>query len=186
MEIFSALLAICVGNSPVTSEFLSQSPVTQSFDVFFDLRLNERLSKLRPSRPLWRHNNDLKQCAVNVKLNEYNHTFYGVIPYLYIIYGIRNGRFYWLLLVSVGFIRQATASYWIAFCELLFLFSNMNTCLKWILCMTTLITYGMYLFLVSPGMTPSVKSHGSLNEITQHVFLKFISFTVTWWNKIQL
>ena len=37
METFSALLAICSGNSPVTAEFPSQSPVTQSFDVFFYL-----------------------------------------------------------------------------------------------------------------------------------------------------
>ena len=39
METFSALLAICVGNSPVTGEFPAQRPVVQSFDVFFDLRL---------------------------------------------------------------------------------------------------------------------------------------------------
>ena len=45
MEIFSALLAICVGNSPVPGEFTAQRPVTRSFDVFFDLRLNKRLSK---------------------------------------------------------------------------------------------------------------------------------------------
>ena len=36
-KLFSALMALCVGNSPVTSEFLSQRPVTWSFDVFFDL-----------------------------------------------------------------------------------------------------------------------------------------------------
>ena len=35
METFSALLAICAGNSPVTGEFPTQSPVTRSFDVFF-------------------------------------------------------------------------------------------------------------------------------------------------------
>ena len=40
MEIFSALLAICAGNSPVTGEFPTQRPVTRSFDVFFDLRPN--------------------------------------------------------------------------------------------------------------------------------------------------
>ena len=45
METFSALLALCAGNSPVTGEFPSQRPVTRSFDVFFDLRLNKRLSK---------------------------------------------------------------------------------------------------------------------------------------------
>ena len=43
MEKFSALLAICAGNSPVTGEFPAQRPVTQSFDVFFDLRLHKQL-----------------------------------------------------------------------------------------------------------------------------------------------
>ena len=64
METFSALLAICAGNSPVTGEFPAQRPVTRSFDVLFDLRLNKRLSKQSwgwlfgtPSRPLWRHCN---------------------------------------------------------------------------------------------------------------------------------
>ena len=33
METFSALLAICAGNSPVPGEFLAQRPVTRSFDV---------------------------------------------------------------------------------------------------------------------------------------------------------
>ena len=48
----------------VTGEFFTQRPVTRSFDVFFDLRLNERLSKQSwgwwfetPSLPLWRHIN---------------------------------------------------------------------------------------------------------------------------------
>ena len=39
MEIFSALLAICVGNSSVTDEFPAQRPLMLSFNVFFDLRL---------------------------------------------------------------------------------------------------------------------------------------------------
>ena len=39
METFSALLALCERNPPVTIEFPSQRPVMQSFDVFFDLRL---------------------------------------------------------------------------------------------------------------------------------------------------
>ena len=44
METFSALLAICAENSPVPGDFPAQRPVTRSFDVFFDLRLNKRLS----------------------------------------------------------------------------------------------------------------------------------------------
>ena len=66
METFSALLAICAGNSPVPGEFPAQRPVRRSFDVFFDLRLNKRLSKQpwgwwfdAPSWSLWRHCNDL-------------------------------------------------------------------------------------------------------------------------------
>ena len=64
METFSALLAICAGNSPVPGEFPTQRPVTRSFDVFFDLCLNKRLSKQwwgwwfeMLSCPLWRHRN---------------------------------------------------------------------------------------------------------------------------------
>ena len=45
MDILSVLLAICAGNSPVPGEFPTQKSVTQSFDVFFDLRLKKRLSK---------------------------------------------------------------------------------------------------------------------------------------------
>ena len=66
MEIFSALLTICSGHSPVPGEFPAQRPVTRSFDVFFDQRLNKRLSKQSwgwwletLSRPLWRHCNGL-------------------------------------------------------------------------------------------------------------------------------
>ena len=44
-ETFSALLAICAENSSVTGEFPTQRPVTQSFDGFFDLRLNKRLTE---------------------------------------------------------------------------------------------------------------------------------------------
>ena len=64
MQTFSALLAICAGNSPVPGEFPAQRPVTRSFDVFFDLRLNKRLSKQpwgwwfeTASWSLWRHRN---------------------------------------------------------------------------------------------------------------------------------
>ena len=65
METFSALLAIFAGNSPVPGEFSAQRPVTLSFDVFFDLLPNKRLSKQwwgwwfeTPSSPLWRHCNE--------------------------------------------------------------------------------------------------------------------------------
>ena len=44
MEIFSVLLAFCKGNSPVTGDFPAQKPVKRSFDVFFDLLLNQQLN----------------------------------------------------------------------------------------------------------------------------------------------
>ena len=65
METFSALLAICAGNSPVPGEFPTQRPVTRSLDVYFDLRPNKRLSKQwwgwwfeTQSCPLWHHCNE--------------------------------------------------------------------------------------------------------------------------------
>ena len=64
MEPFSPLLAICAGNS--------QRPVTRSFDLVFDIRLNKRLSKQSwgrwfetPSRPLWRHSNESERCELD-------------------------------------------------------------------------------------------------------------------------
>ena len=66
MATFSALLTICAVNSPVTGEFPAQRPVARSFDVFFDLRLNKRLSKQwwgwwfeTPLGPSWRHCNGI-------------------------------------------------------------------------------------------------------------------------------
>ena len=70
METFSALLAFCAGNSPVTGEFPAQRPVTRSFDVFFDLRPNQQMSKQwrrwwfeTPSSSLWRHCNEFPLCC---------------------------------------------------------------------------------------------------------------------------
>ena len=44
-NIFRVTANLCAGNSPVLGEFPSPSPVTWGFDVFFDLRLDKRLSK---------------------------------------------------------------------------------------------------------------------------------------------
>ena len=71
MEAFSALLAICAGNSPVPGEFPTQRPVTRSFDVYFDMRPNNRLSKQSwgwwfetLSHPFWRHRNDIRKDGI--------------------------------------------------------------------------------------------------------------------------
>ena len=67
METFSALLATCAGNSRVPGEFPTQRPVTGTFDVFFDLRMNKRLCKQWRGWwfetllcPLWRHHNETR------------------------------------------------------------------------------------------------------------------------------
>ena len=74
-ETFSALLALCVGNSPVTGEFPAQRPVTRSFDVSLICALNKRLSKQSwgwwfetPSCSLWHHRNgkDLAKSRANL------------------------------------------------------------------------------------------------------------------------
>ena len=69
METFSALLALCAGNSPVIGEFPSQRPVTWSFYVFSHLCLNKRLRKQSwdwwfetPPCSLWHHCN--AQCTL--------------------------------------------------------------------------------------------------------------------------
>ena len=76
METFSVLLALCAGNSLVSGEFHAQRPVTRSFDVFFDLRLNKRVSKQwwgwwfdTPSHPLWCHCNGLHQIITRINVN---------------------------------------------------------------------------------------------------------------------
>ena len=62
-NIFRVTGSLC-GEFTGHGELPSQRPVTRSFDVFFDLRLNKRLSKKwrdwlfeTPSRSLWRHCN---------------------------------------------------------------------------------------------------------------------------------
>ena len=77
METISALLALCAGHSPVTGEFPTQRPVTRRFDVFFDLRLNKRISKQSwgwwfetPSQSLWRHCNG-HECRTWATLIQY-------------------------------------------------------------------------------------------------------------------
>ena len=64
IEAFSVLLSLYAGNSLATGGFPLQRPVTRSFDVFLDMRLNKWLSKqLRrrrcdmPLRSSWRHCN---------------------------------------------------------------------------------------------------------------------------------
>ena len=63
-NIFRVTGPLC-GEFTGPGEFSAQRPVTRSFDVFFDLRLNKRLSKQpwgwwfeTPAWSLWRHRNE--------------------------------------------------------------------------------------------------------------------------------
>ena len=83
MGTFSALLAICAGNSPVPGEFPTQRPVTRSFD----LRPNKRLSKQSwgwwfetPSCPLWRHRNDVRYHWAILSSCSHLEKWYGTNP----------------------------------------------------------------------------------------------------------
>ena len=55
METFSALLAFCEGHPPISGGFPSQNPATRSFDVFFDLHLNNGSANNRDSGDLRCH-----------------------------------------------------------------------------------------------------------------------------------
>ena len=64
-NIFRVAGHLC-GEFTVTSEFPTQRAVPRSFDIFFDLHLNKRLSKQSwgwwfetPSHPLWHHCNSI-------------------------------------------------------------------------------------------------------------------------------
>ena len=73
-NIFRVTGPLC-GEFTGPGEFPTQKPVTRSFDVFFDLRLNKRLSK-QPwgwwfetlSCPVWRHGN-VTDCIISLAQN---------------------------------------------------------------------------------------------------------------------
>ena len=110
METFSVLLALCAGNSPVTGEFPAQRPVTRSFDVFFDLRLNKQFSKQSwgwgfqtPSCPLWRHF-DESEAVINFRnfvslmsvfiwfRDEYMRCIYIIFLLLCLLHGLQSSE----------------------------------------------------------------------------------------------
>ena len=71
-NIFRVTGPLC-GEFTGPGEFSAQRPVTRSFDVFFDLRLNKRLNKQSwgwwfetLSRPSWRHRNVLPRAGDHI------------------------------------------------------------------------------------------------------------------------
>ena len=75
-NIFRVTGPLC-GEFTSPGEFPTQRPVTRGFHVFFDLRLNKRLSKQSRgwwfetlSHPLWRHRNDVGIWRLYATLNQ--------------------------------------------------------------------------------------------------------------------
>ena len=107
METFSALLALCAGNSPVNGDIPTQRPVTRSFDVFFDLRLNKQVGKQSwgwwsetPTRSSWRQSNGLPLVIWNI----INHFVYAALGQTLNIFCPNDAvwcRKTWLSLVEV-------------------------------------------------------------------------------------
>ena len=84
-NIFRVTGPLC-GEFTGPGEFPTQRPVTQSFDVFFDLRLNKRLSKHSwgwwfetLSWSLWRHHNDWISPRIRSMFNKLD-TFFRLLP----------------------------------------------------------------------------------------------------------
>ena len=72
-----------IHRSPMNSP---QRPVTRNFDVFFDLRLNKRLSKQwwgwwfkTLSRPLWRHRNVEEIIKIEENTRTFHYSFHNYI-----------------------------------------------------------------------------------------------------------
>ena len=100
METFAVLLAICAGNSPVPGEFPSQRPVTQTFDVYFYLRLNKRLSKRSwgwwfetLSSPLWRHSSMQQGLATTLITGKGNLLYGSALCFGQITTRVKTGRY---------------------------------------------------------------------------------------------
>ena len=89
MEIFSVLLALGVGNTPVTGEFPSQSP--RSFDIFCDLRLNKVWVNNRDANDLRRHSAHYDVTVMSVIFKLFAEiTLSGISIVI-----ASNGPFYW-------------------------------------------------------------------------------------------
>ena len=80
-NIFRVTGPLC-GEFTDLSEFPAQRPVTRSFDVFFDLRLNKRLGKQpwgwwfgMPSWSLWRQCNDISASVFWTSLTKWDKNY---------------------------------------------------------------------------------------------------------------
>ena len=116
IETFSALLALCKGNSPVTCEFPSQRPVTRSFDVFIDLRPKKWLNK--QSWGWWFQTSPhslLRRCYVNIYIYEY------IFVYVYISVYVYAGMCVYICICMYMYMYQCSHSHQPSVCYHLFI-----------------------------------------------------------------
>ena len=104
-HIFRVTCLLC-GEFTGPGDFPTQRPVTQSFDVFFDLRLNKRLSKQpwswwfeTPSLSLWRHCNG---CTQN-RLSCHQLTHWGRNRMIFILQTTYSNAQYWMSIFGFWF-----------------------------------------------------------------------------------
>ena len=83
-------------------EFPIQRPVTRSFDVFFDLRLNKRLSKQpwgwwfeRLSWSLWRHRNDSNDEGQHGRKSAHLHVSHNNIRHVLSLFSVASSPLLW-------------------------------------------------------------------------------------------
>ena len=121
----SALLALCAGNSLAIGEFPSQRPLTRSFDVYFDLRLNKRLSKLwwgwwfeAPSCQLWRPCNEqeINRMISNFECKRYDkqYTIMHHRQYIWFLWLSHTSQTWWHHDVDLNYfvLKNAAQSVW--------------------------------------------------------------------------
>ena len=93
-------------------EFPAQRPVTRSFDVFFDLRLNKRLSKQpwgwwfeTPAWSLWRHRNGSNN-AQWISMNEMAARFSGGYAARFSVKVTGNWEFRFIAGIMTGLLKR--------------------------------------------------------------------------------
>ena len=99
METFSELLAVCEGNPSVTGGFPSQRPVARSFDVFFDLHLNDAWANTRDAGDLRRHRAHYDVTVIysihtRNDIGAANNACRGLSTFSYTPFAKSNGRFF--------------------------------------------------------------------------------------------
>ena len=103
---FSVLLALCVGNSPVTGEFPAQRPVTWSFDVSLICAWINGLANNREAGDLRRHRNYDVIAMVLSNQNHFPILYQCKIQIIQHFFLQQHGRFWYVFALFCHFLNQ--------------------------------------------------------------------------------